>query len=134
MTSPKISGFAAELREYALSLPETREEFPWGERAFKVNGKVFIFMTAEEQRFSMKLPETGYQALTLPFADPTHYGLGRHGWITFKLSGRINKALKEQFFDWARESYKAVAPKQLARALDDSFPRGTKKRTRRRAS
>ena len=117
MSQPKLSGFAAELREYALSLPETTEDFPWGERAFKVKGKAFVFLNAEELSFSMKLPQTGNQALVLPFADPTHYGLGKHGWITFKPSGRISKALKQQFFDWALESYKAVAPKKLAREV-----------------
>jgi len=120
MPQPKISGFAAELREYALSLPETTEDFPWGERAFKVKGKTFVFLNAEELSFSMKLPKTGFQALTLPFAASTGYGLGKAGWITFKPTGRITKALKEQFFDWALESYVAVAPKKLARqALDE---------------
>jgi len=85
-------------------------------------------MTAEALRFSMKLPETGYQALTLPFADPRHYGLGKHGWITFKPSSRISKALKEQFFGWARESYRAVAPKKLARALEEPAAPAKKKR------
>ncbi len=117
MAQSKLSGFAAELREYALSLPETTEDFPWGERAFKVKGKAFVFLNAEELSFSMKLPHTGNQALVLPFADPTHYGLGKHGWITFKPTGRITKALKQQFFDWALESYKAVAPKKLSAAV-----------------
>lgn len=117
MTKQKLDGFAAELRDYALSLPETTEDFPWGERAFKVKGKAFVFLNAEELSFSMKLPQTGFQALTLPFASPTHYGLGKAGWITFKPTGRINKALKQQFFDWALESYKAVAPKKLAREV-----------------
>jgi predicted DNA-binding protein (MmcQ/YjbR family) len=134
MADSKLTGFAAELRAFALSLPETTEDFPWGERAFKVKGKAFVFMSAEELRFSMKLPETGNQALVLPFADPTHYGLGKHGWITFSPTGRITKALKEQFLDWARESYRAVAPKKLARALDEEPPKPTKKRVRRSAS
>jgi len=117
MPQKKIAGFAAELREYALSLPETTEDFPWGERAFKVKGKAFVFLNAEELSFSMKLPTTGFQALTLPFAVPTGYGLGKAGWITFKPTGRITKALREQFFDWALESYAAVAPKKLAREV-----------------
>ena len=36
----------ALLRDHALSYPETYEEFPWGERAIKVKGKVFVFMGA----------------------------------------------------------------------------------------
>jgi len=118
MTLPKLSGFAAELREYALSFPEATEDTPWGERAFKVKGKAFVFLSAsDELSFSMKLPKTGFQALTLAFAEPTHYGLGKHGWVTFKPKSRVSRALKQQFFDWVLESYKAVAPAKLARDL-----------------
>jgi hypothetical protein len=30
------------LRDYALGFPEATEDFPWGERAIKVKGKVFL--------------------------------------------------------------------------------------------
>ena len=115
MTQSKLSGFAAELRDYALSFPQATEDTPWGERAFKVKGKAFVFLSATDQvSFSVKLPATGFQALTLPFAEPTHYGLGKHGWVTFKPKARMSRALKQQFFDWVLESYKAVAPAKLA--------------------
>jgi predicted DNA-binding protein (MmcQ/YjbR family) len=112
-----LTGFAAELREHALAFPEATEDFPWGERAFKVRGKAFVFLSVGDSvSFSMKLPKSGIQALALPFAEPTHYGLGKHGWVTFK-PGRISKALKQQFFDWMLERYSAVAPAKLARGL-----------------
>ena len=114
MTKDALTGFAAELREYALGFPETTEDFPWGERAFKVKGKAFVFLSVSDGlSFSMKLPKSVFQALALPVASPTHYGLGKHGWVTFA-PGRITKALKQQFFDWVLESYKAVAPAKLA--------------------
>ena len=55
---------AAELRTYALSFPESNEEFPWGESAFKVKGKVFLFMRAHEEGvgMSMKLPQSNAAA------------------------------------------------------------------------
>src|SRR3954453_23616571 len=76
------------LRAFALGYPEAVEEFPWGERAIKVRKKVFVFMSAGEHGFSMstKLPSSGSVALELPFAEPTHYGLGRSGWVTAKLA------------------------------------------------
>jgi predicted DNA-binding protein (MmcQ/YjbR family) len=117
MTKQPLTGFAAELRERALARPETTEDFPWGEHAFKVRGKGFLFLSVSEGlSFSMKLPKSGIQALVLPFAEPTHYGLGKHGWVTFK-PGRLNKALKQQFFDWLLESYTAVAPTKLAKSV-----------------
>ncbi len=42
----RIAKAAASLRAYALSLPETTEDFPWGHSAFKVRGKAFVFLVA----------------------------------------------------------------------------------------
>ena len=40
---------------------------------------------------STKLPLSGRMALTFPFASPTHYGLGQHGWVTshFKVGDEV---------------------------------------------
>ena len=37
----------SRLRELALAYPETREDFPWGERVIKVKDKIFLFMRAD---------------------------------------------------------------------------------------
>jgi predicted DNA-binding protein (MmcQ/YjbR family) len=118
-----LTGFADTLRKSALALPEATEDFPWGERAFKVRGKGFLFLSVSDAvSFSMKLPKSGIQALALPFAEPTHYGLGKHGWVTFTLPRRMSKALEEQFFDWLLESYTAVAPAKLAKTISITPP------------
>src|SRR6185503_21308751 len=72
------------LRAFALGFPEAYEEFPWGERVAKVNGKVFVFlgMDGDTLGLSVKLPQSGMLALGLPFASPTGYGLGKAGWVT----------------------------------------------------
>ena len=112
-TTKKLNGIAAEIRTFALGLPETTEDFPWGERAFKVRGKAFVFLSVSEGvSFSVKLPKSGKQALVLPFTEPTHYGLGKHGWVTVR-PPKDTKALREQIEDWIRESYRAVAPAKL---------------------
>lgn len=48
----------AALRAHAMAKPEATEHFPWGERAIKVNGKVFLFMYADATKLSLstKLP------------------------------------------------------------------------------
>ena len=68
----------------ALSLPEVREDHPWGHSAFKVGKKAFLFMASENGGLSLsvKLPQSGLLALSLPFAQPTGYGLGKSGWVT----------------------------------------------------
>lgn len=71
----------AEVRDFALGYPEAHEDFPWGDRAVKVEGKAFVFMSNghAELSVSVKLPESAPFALSFPFAEPTHYGLGRAG-------------------------------------------------------
>src|SRR5437868_7609645 len=113
-----LTGFAAELRDYAMSLPDVTEDFPWGERAWKVGGKGFVFLGVDGGlSFSVKLPKTGKQALMLAFTEPTHYGLGRHGWVTIRPPSRVSRALKEQCREWILESYIAVAPARLRKIL-----------------
>ena len=115
---------AAAIRRYALSLPEAAEDFPWGERVAKVKGKVFVFLGADPVAesplsLSVKLPESGEEALTLPFTKPTGYGLGKSGWVTATFAPRERPPV-EVLRAWILESYRAVAPKTLAARADAS--------------
>ena len=115
MSSSGLSGVGRELRDFAMKFPEATEDFPWGERAIKVRRKTFLFLRADKRvSFSTKLPKSRRQALVLPFATPTHYGLGKHGWVTFDLPPRVSRALRDQCKEWIRESYLAIAPAKLA--------------------
>lgn len=113
------SPLEARIRAVALEYPEATEHFPWGERAVKVKGKVFLFMRGERDHISLsvKLPQTHFQALALPFTEPTGYGLGRSGWVTAKFSSS-NADMLEQCREWIDESYRAVAPRKLIARLD----------------
>jgi predicted DNA-binding protein (MmcQ/YjbR family) len=115
------SGARAEaaLRAYALSLPGAVEEFPWGDRVAKVNKKVFVFLGTHEGGLAMstKLPRSAAIALTLPFASPTRYGLGKSGWVTARFGAKENPPI-EMLQAWIEESYRAIAPVKLVAALD----------------
>jgi predicted DNA-binding protein (MmcQ/YjbR family) len=116
---PDSRSLEGTLRTWALAYPETTEEFPWGERAIKVKGKVFLFLRAEggTVSFSVKLPDSGAEALELPYVEATHYGLGKHGWVTATVdSGR--EAPLDLFRAWLEESFRAVAPKRVIATLD----------------
>jgi predicted DNA-binding protein (MmcQ/YjbR family) len=108
----------AALREHALSYPEAREDFPWGERVVKVGRKVFAFLGRDEGGLSVsvKLPGSATLALDLPFASPTGYGLGKSGWVTARFAAR-EKPPVELLKRWIDESYRAVAPKRLVARL-----------------
>ena len=108
------------LRKLALGYPETIEDSPWGERAIKVRKKVFLFMSRNKDYLSLsvKLPESAYEALGNSFAEPTHYGLGKHGWVSCRFEPGGDEPPMELIEEWIDESFRAVAPKKLIAQLD----------------
>ncbi len=86
----------------------------------KVNKKVFVFLGMDTDPASMamtvKLGESHEQALMVPGAVPSGYGLGRSGWVTvpFRSSSPPLSVLK----DWVEESYRLVAPKRFIADLE----------------
>jgi predicted DNA-binding protein (MmcQ/YjbR family) len=107
------------IRDFALALPEAVEDHPWGEVVAKVNGKIFVFLGLEdlpESAITVKLDESHEQALAVPGAAPTGYGLGRAGWVTVPLGD--DSPPVEVLADWVEESYRRIAPKRLVARLD----------------
>jgi predicted DNA-binding protein (MmcQ/YjbR family) len=125
----------ASLREVALSYPETREDFPWGHRAVKVRGKAFVFMSKDEPGLSLsvKLPASAEGALQFPFCEPTHYGLGRSGWVTATFGPKDRPPL-DVLRSWIDESYRAVAPRKLVAALPPAAATGVPRTPRRKGA
>ena len=116
----KLTEAEDAIRTFALGFPEATEDFPWGERAIKVRGKAFVFMGGGGGApfgLSVKLPASKEFALEYPFTEPTHYGLGRHGWVSSKFEPGADLPA-DLLQGWITESYRTVAPKTLARRLD----------------
>jgi len=114
-----------ELRRFAASLPESYEELPWGELVAKVNKKVFVFLGSEpgspeapaRPGMSLKLDESLEAALAVDGTEPTHYGLGKHGWVSVPYASAGGPPVAVMT-DWIEESYRLVAPKRLVKLLD----------------
>jgi predicted DNA-binding protein (MmcQ/YjbR family) len=123
----------AVIAKLALAYPEVVEENPWGHRAFKVKGKTFLFLGADGAglSFSLKLPHTGVAALELEFTEPTHYGLGRSGWVTASFPDA--KVPLELVREWLDESYVAIAPKNLSSTLGGPAAAAPKKAAAKKA-
>jgi predicted DNA-binding protein (MmcQ/YjbR family) len=123
------------MRKRALAYPETVEDHPWGENAFKVKGKVFLFayLHADEGwlNLTMKLPISGPIALTMPFASRTGYGLGKSGWVTSRFNVGEEAPL-DMLVEWLDESYRAVAPKRVVAQMDGGEESPTTKRKRKK--
>jgi len=118
----------AAIKTLALAYPGAVEDHPWGETAIKIKGKVFLFMGQPAQGgigFSVKLPVSGAEALQLPFASPTGYGLGKHGWVTAAFPPGEDVPL-DLVREWIDESFRAVAPKAVLAQLEVREAAGTK--------
>jgi predicted DNA-binding protein (MmcQ/YjbR family) len=118
--SPFVRGESA-LRKHALAFPQTDEHFPWGHSAFKVKGKVFLFLyRSEEEGFlslSVKLPVSGKMALTLPFTSPTEYGLAKSAWVTARFEADTEIPI-DMLREWIDESFRAIAPRRVLAELE----------------
>jgi predicted DNA-binding protein (MmcQ/YjbR family) len=116
----KSDEIVEELRAWGLTLPGAHGKSPWPEHDdLAVKDKTFAYLPAKGKAFSLscKLPYTGYEALQLPFAGPTGYGLGKSGWVSFNpAEGEIPGI--EQLKAWVEESYRAQAPRSLVKELD----------------
>ncbi|HEX2059906.1 MAG TPA: MmcQ/YjbR family DNA-binding protein [Thermoanaerobaculia bacterium] len=120
MAKKTLESLELELRDYAMSFPETVEEHPWGHRAIKVKGKTFVFLGGEKEAaelsLSVKLPQSRDIALDLPFAEPTGYGLGKSGWVSASFK-KVSDVPLDLLKSWINESYRAIAPKKLVKTL-----------------
>lgn len=107
------------LGRIALAYPGAHEDRPWGHIAVKVKKKAFLFLAADGDGLSLtvKLVGSHMEALLLPFAEPTGYGLGKSGWVTARFGPDDDPPIGI-LRTWIDESYRAIAPKKLVAELD----------------
>jgi predicted DNA-binding protein (MmcQ/YjbR family) len=105
---------------FALTLPGAWEDHPWDEVVAKVGTKVFAFFGQPDGEWgpgmTIKLRESHSEALGVPGAEPSGYGLGRSGWVSIQFGDRTPPA--GVLTDWVEESYRLIAPKKLVAELD----------------
>jgi predicted DNA-binding protein (MmcQ/YjbR family) len=109
------------VRDVALALPGAALDEPWeGDLVVKVGGtgkgagKVFVFLgseSAERPHIGVKLADSHEEALAVPGAQPSSYGLGRSGWVSVPIAPLLEEPDGIAVLcDWVRESYGRVAP------------------------
>jgi predicted DNA-binding protein (MmcQ/YjbR family) len=110
--------------EFALGFPGAYEDHPWDEDVVKVGKKIFVFLGVDDSKdpgMTVKLDESHEQALAVPGASPTGYGLGRAGWVTIPF--RDTTPPIDVLKDWVDESFRRIAPKLLIARLEERPPR-----------
>ena len=113
----------AELIAFAATFPQAWEDHPWDHTVMKVGKKVFVFFGAaagapNELSITVKLPISYEMALTLPFMSPAGHGLWKGGWANLRQTTGDDFDL-ETIKGWIDQSYRAVAPKKLAKLIDE---------------
>src|ERR1700690_2506124 len=106
-----LNPVAALLAKAAAAYRGATEDFPWGERVAKVDGKVFLFLSPDESAqpsAALKLPESGHYALSLACSRPTNHGMGQSGWVAIRLD-QPDSPDADLLLDWLDESYRARA-------------------------
>lgn len=110
---------ADELRAFGLRYPGAHTKSPWpGHLDLAVKDKTFVYLSlaGEPLKVSCKLPFSAEAALSLPFTEPTPYGLGKSGWVTATFPDGARVPL-ELLRGWVDESYRAQAPKRMSAGL-----------------
>jgi predicted DNA-binding protein (MmcQ/YjbR family) len=112
----------ARLEAIAARLPEAErvDVEAWdGEPTFRVRGKTFVFTNPAATGITVKLPKEEAAAVvaTEPGAEPTGYGLGRHGWVSVTVGDEPDDGRWRQIEEWVRTSFTLVAPKSLAKVV-----------------
>ena len=110
------------LEEIVRRLPEAERvdiEAWGGEPTFRVRGKNFVFSDQEAHGISVKLTKEEAAAVvaTDRGAEPTGYGLGKHGWVSIRLGPKPSARRWREVEEWVRTSYTMVASKKLARQV-----------------
>jgi predicted DNA-binding protein (MmcQ/YjbR family) len=104
------------LFEFGLGYPGAHVKSPWpGHRDLAVKDKTFAYLSlpGEPLGVSCKLPASCGEALRLPFASPTEYGLGKSGWVSARFEPGEEVPV-DMLRAWIDESYRAQAPKRLS--------------------
>jgi predicted DNA-binding protein (MmcQ/YjbR family) len=106
----------ARLRKAALSLPEATEELTWEtDITFRVRKKIFVITDQVASGCSLKATKEDQAALvaSADYIKVAAY-VGRFGWIDVD----ITTAPWDEVVELLTESYRLVAPKKLAAALE----------------
>ncbi|GAB3950446.1 hypothetical protein GCM10028805_28510 [Spirosoma harenae] len=108
-----------QIREIALSLPETTEQPHFKKPSFKVGKKIFATYNGAHNRICVKLSlidQGAFSSFDSSIIYPVPNMWGKQGWTLINL----NKVLEETLVDALTMAYCEVAPKKLSDLIKQS--------------
>ncbi|MFD8248267.1 MmcQ/YjbR family DNA-binding protein [Nocardia sp. NPDC059691] len=105
-----------DVRAFALSLPETSEQFTWGMPTFRVAGKLFLTLPESETSMAVRCPVADRDELVV--AEPDKFWIAAHeagnAWVRARLTALDDR---EELEAIVQDSWRQAAPRHL---LDDA--------------
>ena len=109
-----------QIREYAMSLPEVTEEPHFDLSSFRVHGKIFATITADQRHLHIFAAEEDRErALAL---EPENFEKLWWGSKVMGLRTHYRQASPELVLELLRLSWRRKAPKKLLRTFDQKHP------------
>ncbi|MFI9408291.1 MmcQ/YjbR family DNA-binding protein [Nocardia gamkensis] len=101
-----------DVRSFALSLPETSEQFSWGMPTFRVAGKLFLTLPEAETSMAVRCPTADRDELVV--AEPGKFWIAAHeannAWVRVRLTALDDSAELEAI---VLDSWRQAAPRHL---------------------
>ncbi|QKV96749.1 MmcQ/YjbR family DNA-binding protein [Streptomyces sp. NA02950] len=101
-----------DVREIALSLPETTEKVAWSMPTFRVAGKMFATLPEDETSMAVRCPKEERDELVL--AEPEKFWIADHeawfAWVRVRLAALDDR---EELRDILLDSWRQAAPGRL---------------------
>jgi len=119
MAVVRLATIEEQIRELALSFPESYEDRPWGDfPVYKVGeNKVFGWAVTDDEAVNVTVKLTAEEremAHLLPYVRTASH-VGRYGWITAAVT---DEESLEAALEWLRESYWLKCPSELRAAVE----------------
>ncbi|MEU8527939.1 MULTISPECIES: MmcQ/YjbR family DNA-binding protein [Streptomyces] len=110
-----------EVRELALSLPETTEKVAWSMPTFRVAGKMFLTLPDDETSMAVRCPKLERDELVL--AEPAKFWIADHeasfAWVRVRLAA-VDDA--DELRAIVVDSWSQAAPPRLLKAHPGLVP------------
>lgn len=106
-----------DARAYALSLPETTEEFAWGMPIFRVQRRLFLTLPEDETSMAVRCPIVDRDELVI--AEPAKFWIAGHEagnpWVRVRLAALDDH---DELRAIILDSWRLAAPSGLLETLE----------------